>query len=60
MQGWLENSFANDTNLDPRPLPSLHMRKRCSALSTPQACLHTLMQIRLSGIQSARTIFVIL
>ena len=24
---------ANDTSLDPRPLPSLHMRRRCSALS---------------------------
>ena len=28
-----ENRFANDTSLDPRPLPSLHMRRRCSALS---------------------------
>ena len=28
-----ENPFANDTNLDPRPLPSLHMRRRYSALS---------------------------
>ena len=60
MQGCLENPFANDTSLDPRPLPSLHMRKRCSALSKQQACLHSLMQIRLSANQSARTIFVIL
>ena len=29
----LETPFANDTSLDPRPLPSLHMRRRCSAQS---------------------------
>ena len=28
-----ENPFVNDTSLDPRPLPSLHMRRRCSGLS---------------------------
>ena len=28
-----ENPFVNDISLDPRPLPSLHMRRRCSALS---------------------------
>ena len=28
-----ENPFANDTSLDPKPLLSLHMRRRCSALS---------------------------
>ena len=28
--------FENDTSLDPRPLPSLHMRIRCSALSSEQ------------------------
>ena len=33
MDGCFENPFANDTSLDPRPLPSLHMRRRCSALS---------------------------
>ena len=34
MQGCFENPFVNDTSLDPRPLPSLHMRTRYSALST--------------------------
>ena len=34
MWGCFENSFANDTSLDHRPLPSLHMRRRCSALSS--------------------------
>ena len=33
MQGCFENPFANDTSLDPRALPSLHMRRGCSALS---------------------------
>ena len=34
MQGCFENAFVNDTSLDPRPLPSLHMRTRYSALSS--------------------------
>ena len=33
MWGCFENPFVNDTSLDPRPLPSLHMRRRYSALS---------------------------
>ena len=33
MQGCFENPFVNDTSLDPRPLPSLHVRTRYSALS---------------------------
>ena len=33
MRGCFENAFVNDTSLDPRPLPSLHMRRRYSALS---------------------------
>ena len=33
MSGCFENPFANDTSLDPTPLPSLHIRRRCSALS---------------------------
>ena len=33
MQGCFENPFVNDTSLDLRPLPSLHMRTRYSALS---------------------------
>ena len=33
MWGCFENAFVNDTSLDPRPLPSLHMRRRYSALS---------------------------
>ena len=36
MWGCFENPFANDTSLDPRPLPSLHMRRRYSALSSGQ------------------------
>ena len=31
-----EKPFENDASLDPRPLPSLHMRRRCSALSSEQ------------------------
>ena len=34
MQGCFGNPFVNDTSLRPRPLPSLHMRTRYSALST--------------------------
>ena len=37
MWGCFENPFVNDTSLDPRPLPSLHMRRRYSALSTTHA-----------------------
>ena len=33
MQGCLENPFANDTSLDPRPLPPLRLRRRWSSLS---------------------------
>ena len=33
MWGCFENPFVNDTSLDPRPLPSLHMRRLYSALS---------------------------
>ena len=33
MWGCFENPFANDNSLDPTPLPSVHMRRRCSALS---------------------------
>ena len=33
MWEYFENPFVNDTSLDPRPLPSLHMRRRYSALS---------------------------
>ena len=33
MWGCFENAFVNDTSLDPRPLPSLHMRRCYSALS---------------------------
>ena len=33
MQGCFENPFVSDTSLDPRPLPSPHMRTRYSALS---------------------------
>ena len=40
MQGCLENPLANDTSLDPRPLPSPHMRRRCSA-RTPLGLLAT-------------------
>ena len=40
MQGCLENPFANDTSLDPRHLPPLHMRRRCSA-RTPLGLLAT-------------------
>ena len=40
MQGCLENPLANDTSLDHRPLPSPHMRKRCSA-RTPLGLLAT-------------------
>ena len=40
MWGCFENAFVNDTSLDPRPLPSLHMRRRYSALSVVPI-LHT-------------------
>ena len=33
MWGCFENAFVNDTSLDPRPLPSLHMCRRYSSLS---------------------------
>ena len=33
MWGCFEKPFVSDTSLDPRPLPSLHMRRRYSALS---------------------------
>ena len=33
MWGCFKNHFVNDTRLDPRPLPSLHMRRRYSVLS---------------------------
>ena len=33
MWGCFENAFVNDTSLDPRPLPSLHMCRHYSALS---------------------------
>ena len=33
MWGCFDNPFVNDTSLDARPLPSLHMRRRYSALT---------------------------
>ena len=34
MLGCFENPLVTDSSLDPRPLPSMHMRRRCSALTT--------------------------
>ena len=40
MWGCFENPFVNDSSLDPRPLPFLHMRRRYSALCY-MACVHS-------------------